>query len=66
MLIFYGLALLNAGNFTFGEVRSLGVVQLTLGLLAAALPDSALWFWAAGFGVCHILYGIIHFRKYER
>jgi hypothetical protein len=66
MLIFYGLALLNAGNFTFGEVRSLGVVQITLGLLAAALPDSALWFWAAGFGVCHILYGIIHFRKYER
>ena len=24
MLVFYGLALLNAGNFTFGEVRYLG------------------------------------------
>src|SRR5512143_3491910 len=65
-LVFYGLALLNAGNFTFGEVRALGVVQLLLGLLAAALPGSALLLWAAGFGLCHVLYGILHFRKYER
>jgi len=66
MLIFYGLALLNAGNFTFSEVRALGVIQVLLGLLAAGFPDSALLFWAAGFGLCHILYGILHFRKYER
>jgi hypothetical protein len=66
MLTFYGLALLNAGNFTFGEIRVLGVAEVLLGLLAAALPDYGLWFWAAGFGLCHILYGILHFRKYER
>jgi hypothetical protein len=65
-LVFYGLALLNAGNFTFGEVRILGAVEVLLGLCAAAIPGSALLVWGAGFGVCHILYGIIHFRKYER
>jgi len=65
-LIFYGLALLNAGNFTFGEIRTLGVVEVVLGLLAAALPAAALLLWGAGFGLCHILYGVLHFRKYER
>jgi len=65
-LLFYGLALLNAGNFTFGGIRTLGVVEVILGLGAAAFPTSALLFWGAGFGLCHILYGILHFRKYER
>ena len=66
MLLFYGLALLNAGNFTFGEIRALGVIEVVLGLLAAALPAYGLWFWAGGFGLSHICYGILHYRKYER
>jgi hypothetical protein len=65
-LVFYGLALLNAGNFTFGEIRYLGALQVVLGLGAAAIPGSALIFWGVGFGVGHILYGLLLFRKYEQ
>lgn len=37
-LIFYGLALYNAGNFTYKEVKTLGYIQVLLGLF------SMLWF----------------------
>ncbi|MCB9282625.1 MAG: hypothetical protein H6563_01010 [Lewinellaceae bacterium] len=65
-LLFYGLALLNAGNFTFSDIRTLGIAQIALGLLAAALPGQGLLFWALGFGVLHILYGGILYWKYEK
>lgn len=65
-LIFYGIALFNAGHYTIPEVRVMGVAQLTLGLMNAWYIEAGLIFWAAGFGVVHILYGIyVHFR-YER
>jgi hypothetical protein len=66
MLLFYGLGLFSAGTFTFGEVRTLGVVQILLGLAAAVLPEFGLLLWAAGFGVLHIVYGILFFRKYRQ
>lgn len=65
-LIFYGLALMNAGNFTFQELKSLGIVQVLLGLIAAYFLNYALIFWALGFGVMHILYGIYMHLKYEK
>jgi predicted lysophospholipase L1 biosynthesis ABC-type transport system permease subunit len=62
-LIFYGLALFNAGKFTFDEVKFLGIIQVALGLLSAYFTNYGLLFWALGFGVFHIVYGIyIHFR----
>ncbi len=64
-LLFYGLALLNAGNFTFSDIRKLGILEIVLGLLAAIFPGKGLLFWALGFGVLHIVYGIIMYRKYE-
>ena len=64
--IFYGLALYNAGRFTYNELRILGLIQVGLGLLGAWLVDYGLLCWAIGFGLFHIVYGIyIHF-KYER
>lgn len=65
-LLFYGLALLNAGNFTFTDIRSLGISEIVIGLLAAAFPGKGLFFWALGFGVMHILYGVLMYWKYER
>lgn len=65
-LIFYGLALVNASKFTLSEVRYLGYLQLLLGLINLWLMDYSLYFWAAGFGVLHILYGILMWNKYER
>ena len=65
-LIFYGLALHSAGNFTFTDVKQLGLIQIALGLLGAAFIEWSLWFWALGFGIVHIVYGIYIHRKYER
>lgn len=65
-LLFYGMALLNAGNFTFSDIRKLGIAQMALGLLAAALPGQGLLFWALGFGILHIIYGGMMYLKYEK
>ncbi|MDX1943512.1 MAG: hypothetical protein SFU99_23300 [Saprospiraceae bacterium] len=65
-LIFYGLALLNAGNFTFSDIRKLGMIEILIGFAAALFPGKGLLFWALGFGVLHIVYGIIMYWKYER
>ena len=65
-LVFYGLALFNAGNFTFREVRVLGLIQIILGLTGFAMVGYGLLLWAVGFGLMHIVYGIFIYLKYER
>ena len=65
-LIFYGLSLYNAGLLSYHEVKSLGLIQVAFGLISAALIEYQLLFWAAGFGVMHIVYGILIHLKYER
>ncbi len=62
-LIFYGLALVNASKYTLNEIRSLGLIQIVLGLIATHFIGFGLIFWAVGFGVLHIVYGsIMHWR----
>ena len=65
-LIFYGLALVNASKYTLGEIRYLGYGQLALGFMNLWYIGYWLYFWAMGFGVLHILYGILMWYKYER
>jgi general stress protein CsbA len=65
-LIFYGLALVNASNVTYNDIKYLGIIEIVLGLLAACLPGYGLLFWAIGFGVLHIVYGSIMYLKYDR
>jgi hypothetical protein len=64
-LVFYGLALINAGNFTFSDVRYLGIIEIVLGLITGFVPSYGLITWAIGFGVLHIVYGTIMYYKYE-
>lgn len=64
-LIFYGLALVNASKYTFTEVHYLGLTEIALGLTAAIFQRYGLVFWTIGFGVCHILYGFIMYKKYD-
>ena len=59
MLIFYGIALLNGAKYTFGEVRILAYVEITLGLICALLPGYDFWFWTVGFGLVNLIYGSI-------
>lgn len=63
-LIFYGLALVNASKYTFKEIRSLGIAEIVLGLLSSYFIGYGLYFWALGFGIMHIVYGIIMQLKY--
>ncbi|WP_431213281.1 hypothetical protein ACQ86N_48125 [Puia sp. P3] len=65
-LIFYGLALVNASKFTLTDIRYLGLLEVALGCISMYYPHEGLYFWAAGFGVLHIIYGLIMWWKYER
>lgn len=64
-LFFYGLSLVNASNFTYADVRSLGILQIILGLLSAYFTEYSLLMWSLGFGIIHIIYGIYIYYKYE-
>ncbi|MEQ8927654.1 MAG: hypothetical protein RLO81_17690 [Fulvivirga sp.] len=57
-LIFYGLALVNASKYTLDEIRSLGIIEICLGLIAMQFIGYGLLFWAVGFGILHIIYGV--------
>ena len=65
-LIFYGLALVNASKYTLGDVRYLGLTLIVLGISSAWFLGYGLFFWAIGFGVCHIIYGASMYFKYDR
>lgn len=65
-LIFYGLGVLNASKYTLPETRYLGCCEIFLGLVSLYFKGDGLYFWAAGFGVLHIVYGIFMWWKYER
>ncbi|MGS2763906.1 hypothetical protein [Sinomicrobium sp. M5D2P9] len=66
MLIFYGLALVNASKYSIGDIRYLGYIEILLGLVCALLPGYGFWLWVAGFGVMHIIYGLLMYYKYDK
>jgi hypothetical protein len=65
-LLFYGLALLNAANYTFNETKILGYAILLIGCISLFTPGLGLYLWALGFGVFHIIYGVFMYNKYEK
>ena len=64
-LIFYGLALLNASKYTLDEVRWLGISEIILGLIGCLYIGYGITLWAIGFGILHIIYGLIMYIRYE-
>lgn len=66
MLLFYGLALVSASNHTFSSVRYLGYAELALGVADSFFEGYALLFWAAGFGLLNILFGIAFLATKEK
>ncbi len=65
-LVFYGLALVNASKYTLTDIRYLGILEIVLGCISMYYPHEGLYFWTAGFGVLHIIYGLIMWWKYEK
>ena len=66
MLIFYGLALVGAGKFTYNDVFYLGLIEIITGIASVIFPVYGILFWCFGFGLLHIIYGLLLYRKYER
>ncbi|WP_026915331.1 hypothetical protein [Christiangramia portivictoriae] len=66
MLIFYGLALIHASKYTFSDLKSLGYANVILGLIATQFIGYGIVFWALGFGIFHIVYGVWMYNKYDR
>ncbi len=66
-LIFYGLALLSASKYTYDDIKKVAYLEIVLGLLAGLAThwSISLLVWTVGFGVVHIVYGIIMYNKYE-
>ncbi len=65
-LAFYGTALINASKYTINDIRYLGVIQIILSFIAAIFYEYSLVIWSIGFGVMHIVYGIVLYVKYEK
>lgn len=66
MLVFFGLAIVNAGKYSFSETFFFGLVELALGLAAAVWIEGGLLLWATGFGLATAGYGVIMYLQYER
>ncbi|WP_394773336.1 hypothetical protein [Flavobacterium sp.] len=64
-LIFYGLSLINAEKYTFSDIKYLGFCELVLGFISLFYIRYGLVFWIIGFGILHILYGLVMFKKYK-
>ena len=65
-LIFYGLGLVNAGKYSYADINYLGLCEIVLGIFALVFINHGLIFWTIGFGIFHIIYGMILYYKYER
>lgn len=66
MLLFYGLSLLNGSKYTYHEIKALGLLEIVLGILALFFLGYGLIFWTIGFGVLHIIYGVLVWYKHDR
>jgi hypothetical protein len=65
-LIVYGIAIFCGSQYSTDESRYLAVAEMLLGGIAIWFLDYSLWFWATGFGIFHILFGLVLWFKYER
>lgn len=66
MLLFYGMSLVNSSKYTYSNTRYLGYAEIVLGLMDSFVANYALVFWVIGFGIFHILYGILFYINIER
>ena len=65
-LIFYGLALVNAGKYTVSYTYWLGLAEIAVGFISILFYGFGLIFWMLGFGVFHLIYGTLLYFKFER
>ena len=66
MLVFFGIALVSAGKYSFSETFVFGLIELALGVAAAIWTGAGLLLWGVGFGLVTAAYGVIMYLQYER
>jgi len=66
LLLFYGIALVNVRRLTNGDVGFLGYSFIALGIVNLWLEGWGILFFGLGFGLFHLVYGIVTFMIYER
>jgi hypothetical protein len=62
-LVFYGISLVVISKYTSGMVKNLGYAEIVLGLVSLWFVYWDIYFFAMGFGIFHILYGIVTLIK---
>lgn len=65
-LIVYGISLFSVYKFTIHETLYLALIEIMLGLTNLLFSGYSFIFWTMGFGICHIIYGIAMYYKYDR
>ncbi|MGL4631496.1 MAG: hypothetical protein ACRCVT_09850 [Leadbetterella sp.] len=65
-LVVYGMALISASAYTVHDTFYLGIVMAALGIILYWIKDYYVVTWALGFGVAHIVYGLIMYFRDER
>ena len=65
-LIFYGIALINAGKYSRQEILDLGIGCIFSGVLSMYFVEFSFILWGIGFGILNILTGITMYYKYDR
>tara|TARA_R110002073_G_scaffold279026_1_gene443150 strand:- start:437828 stop:438394 length:567 start_codon:yes stop_codon:yes gene_type:complete len=62
-LFFYGMLLLNLSRFTHKRLKLLAGIEIILAILAYFIYDNELLFLILGFGLFHMLYGMLTLGK---
>ena len=57
--LIYGLSLIHAAKHTKNIVKPLGIIQVLIALLCVLFIEQSFWLYVLGFGVVHLLNGLI-------
>ena len=62
-MMLYGIAGIFSNIHTFGATAVLGLVFIILGILTIFFPNLSFYLWGFAFGICHIVYGLVYFKR---